>query len=208
MATAVQSPALAADHFTEVYRLHSPGIRAFIGQRLVRRDEQLTEDLTAETFTEYWRSFVLRDRHADINVFNLLATIARRRACHHYSRSRSVPDVPVDFTDPLTRRIDALGATGLDTSSDPERVARELDDALDAMNAAGAAWRRTRRVAVAIKAGAASARSRLGAERVARFEASLAERLTGAETAEQAALEDFLTARAEAARLRDLLHPR
>lgn len=208
MATAVEAPSRAdRDHFTEVYRLHSPGIRAFVGQRLVWRDEQLAEDITAEAFTEYWRSFVLRGRHGDTQVFNLLATIARRRAWKHFNDTRSVADMAVDFTDQATRTIDALGATGLDTSSDPEQLARALDDALDVMNAKGKAWRRTRQVVCGIKAGTASARSRLGAAHVVQFEASIAERLATAQDAEQAALDEFLTARAEVARLRDQLHP-
>jgi DNA-directed RNA polymerase specialized sigma24 family protein len=193
-------------HFNEVYRLHSPGIRAFLAQRL--RDDYLAEDITAETFIEYWRSRVLRERYADTSVFGLLATIAVRQTWRYFNRTRSVADTPVDFEDTSRRRYDALAAVGLDSGADPERVARELDDALDAMNAAGLAWRKARQVSTAIKAGQASTLARLGEEHAAKFADSIAERLATAKKNEQTALDSFQAARTEVARLRDQLDAR
>jgi DNA-directed RNA polymerase specialized sigma24 family protein len=203
--TALETTGRAA-HFEDLYRKHYRGIRAFAGQIVFSGDEDLAEDIVAEAFMHYWRSFVLTDKYlqrtqyTDRATFNLLATITRFKLSNHLAR-RWAGERPVDFTDQANRWYEAR-LIDHDASTTADQRDAELEAATDAMADACRAWKAARHRVSCIRAGIASAASRFGVDHVAQFTGAQAERIATAEEVQDAALEVFRARCEDVARIR------
>lgn len=117
MTTAIERPAVFTGTpeqiLAQLIAAYENRVAGYIAKHLVRRDRQLVEDLTQDTFVHLWRYHVARGTVLDERVFGLLANIARQMICHHLRRLRS-HEIVTDFTDPAVAAARGLQGSPLD----------------------------------------------------------------------------------------------
>ncbi|MFE0142201.1 RNA polymerase sigma factor [[Kitasatospora] papulosa] len=138
------------ERFATIYAAYLPRITALVGSRIFNaEDKHLTDDLTAEAFTQVWLHLHKCEATTDAKTFSWVATIARRTVAHHFRTKKNLMERPTDLGDwqyanrPLDQaagyytpaaggfRTAALGNSG---DSDPD-----MDEALRRARQAGGA---------------------------------------------------------------------
>jgi DNA-directed RNA polymerase specialized sigma24 family protein len=129
----------AAQQMTEIYGLYWERLRVFIWKRIDIREQHLAEDLASETFLELWRRYFLTGRVVD-KPYGLLCTMARSQIGQHFLRKGNL-ERSLDFTDPVNTPILATGHAYALERPDVVGLVRELDAAMETMQAASKTWR-------------------------------------------------------------------
>lgn len=88
------APTSADDLFIAAYREYAPMVRRIILSRMIRRDNDLADDLTQNTFLELFRIRNRTDMASDLG--GLLHVMARQSVSHHFRVMRNTREVPAD----------------------------------------------------------------------------------------------------------------
>ncbi|MFJ4673030.1 RNA polymerase sigma factor [Kitasatospora purpeofusca] len=164
---------------------HQQRVTGFIASRLVRRDWQLAEDLTQDTFLHLWNYHISRSVPIDRRVFGLLTLIARQSICHHLRRMRST-EVAADFTDQDESQARTMTSSPVDVPH-LAGLYEDLEAAKDVLEKAADTYRAANRRTVAARTGLGNSVRPGAAERAQA-------RLESAGQVQAAALEAFAAA--------------
>ncbi|MEU1772632.1 sigma factor [Streptomyces sp. NPDC019922] len=88
------------ERFATIYAAYLPRITALVGSRIFNaEDKHLTDDLTAEAFTQVWLHLHKCEATTDAKTFSWVATIARRTVAHHFRTKKNLMERPTDLGD-------------------------------------------------------------------------------------------------------------
>lgn len=174
------------EHFGEAYRIYRLAIERVVRQNVQDRHLSLVEDLTADTFTRYWRTLILAGRPV-VNAGGLLRVMARREVVEFYRVKRNTEYNAYDLTDPVNTPI--LAQAAVDITSIPElaSLTDELNVAMERMTAASQEWKAHHKATVSV------VNAGLGGQNRAAQHPKWAERIATRREQEAQALVEFRT---------------
>lgn len=100
-ATAAMTPAQQLnERFATLYTAYLPRITALVSSRIYSADDKhLTDDLTAEAFTQVWLHLHKCEATTDAQTFSWVATIARRTVAGHFRLKKNTMERAADLGD-------------------------------------------------------------------------------------------------------------
>ncbi|WP_405431148.1 RNA polymerase sigma factor [Streptomyces anulatus] len=88
------------ERFATIYTDYLPRVTALVGSRIFNADDKhLTDDLTAEAFTQVWLHLHKCTATTDAQTFSWVATIARRTVAGHFRLKKNTMERPADLGD-------------------------------------------------------------------------------------------------------------
>ncbi|MFE9853600.1 RNA polymerase sigma factor [Streptomyces sp. NPDC005576] len=88
------------ERFATIYTAYLPRITALVGRNIYNtEDKHLTDDLTAEAFTQVWLHLHKCEATTDAQTYGWVATIARRTVAQHFRTKKNTMEQAADLGD-------------------------------------------------------------------------------------------------------------
>jgi len=84
------------ERFAAIYAQFQPRITQLVLREVRGGNTHLADDLTADAFFRAWLDFHKCTATSDGQLYNWLATLARRTVGHHYRTKKNTAEIPAD----------------------------------------------------------------------------------------------------------------